>query len=132
MVKRHAKVGQQAVDALHAVVAHEILQKRKIAVYKCKPRVIYAVLPGVHILVEAVEVSLGSKPLHYGTAVPAATECNVDIRAIRLDVKSLHALIEQSRNMINICRHKGELLLLMPKRQRLHAAQLCASVCAII
>ena len=101
VMKRHAQVGKNAVHAVHAVVAHKVLQKGKIAVYECKSGVVDAVGIGVHILVETIKVSVAAQMLHYGARVTTATKGDVDIGAVGLNVKSVDALVQQCRYVIS-------------------------------
>ena len=58
VMKRHAQVCQDAVDAVFAVEAKEVFDKAEIAVHEREARVVDAVGISVEVLVEAVEPSV--------------------------------------------------------------------------
>ena len=57
MVKRDTQIGQNPVDLLHAIVAHEVFQIPEIAVDKREPLIVETVAPGILVLVEREESS---------------------------------------------------------------------------
>ncbi len=94
MMKRHAQVGKDAVHLLHAMIAHEIGQESEVGVYKCKPRVVKPVFPGVEVLVQAIEMTLRAQMLHDGTTVAATAIGHVNVDSIGLDGKSFNHFIQ--------------------------------------
>ena len=105
MVERHTQVGKNAVNTRHTIVAQEIFPIGKIAVCKCKPRIVQTVLPGIHILVKTDEVALRAKVLHNATTMAATAKGNVHVSAIRLDGKPSEHFVEQRRYVIHSLFH---------------------------
>lgn len=95
MVARHAKVGQYAINMLHIVVAHPVLQIPEIAPHKGKALVaIRYVLLCIGVLVKTVEVGVIAKPPQYFAAVSASAKGHIYIDATGLNVKPVHCFVE--------------------------------------
>ena len=104
-MKRHSKVGQNAVNPVNAIVAHEIFDKSKISMYKCKSLVVDAVAIGIKVLIHAIEMPCGPQVFYDFTTVSSTSNGHVNIVAIGLDGECVDAGLEQSRDMINLTIH---------------------------
>ena len=100
-MERDAQVGKDAVNALDAVIPQIVLEIGKIAVCKCKPVILQAVFPCVHVTVHAHEPAARAQTFHDGTTVAATAKGDVNIGAIGLYCESRNRLCEQRRYVIN-------------------------------
>ena len=97
---RHTKVGQQTVDAAHAIEAQKTLQVAEILANQAETLVVDSVARSVAVAVESVEAPVGSQALQDGTRVATAAKRHVDINPVRPDVQPLKALIQHHRYVI--------------------------------
>lgn len=82
MVRRYPEVGKNSVAGFAAVVAKEVSQISEVAVDHCEARVVAdCACHSVAVLVESVEMSLGSELRQDCTGVASATVCDVDVSA---------------------------------------------------
>ena len=101
VMETNTEVGKNAVDPLHAVVAHKIRQETEIGVDNRKPVVGHGARHGLVVLVEGVEMSLRAQTLHNGTRMASAAVGCVDVNATWLYVKSFYYLGQKRRNMVD-------------------------------
>ena len=101
MMKRHSQIGQYAIDTVHTIVAQEIAQIAEIAPHCRKSPIGKGAADGITVLIKRIQVAILTQTLHDGTAMAAAAESGVDIRAAGMQVKRLKRLWQQGWNVVD-------------------------------
>ena len=92
-MRRHAEVGEQAVDMLHTIIVHPVLQIAEVAAHEREAVArIGNVALRICILVEAVQMCAVGEARQYLARVATATEGDIHVYAARLDVEPVNAL----------------------------------------
>ena len=65
-MERHAEVGEDAVDAIDAIIAQEVGEIPEVAVDHRESAVAESAAHGVLVLVEGIEVAVGAETLDNG------------------------------------------------------------------
>ena len=104
VVARNAKVGQQAVNFLHSIVAHPLLDIPEVAADKGESVIVDHVLLSIGILVEAVEVAVEPQASQDLAAVSAAAESHVHIDTVRPDSQAVNAFCQKHWYVVCLCR----------------------------
>ena len=106
MMARHAEVSQNAVQALHAIIAHPVLQISEIAPHEGEAPVGNGIGRRVCILVKTVQVALRRQPGHNLPTMAASAERGVHVHSGRVGHQTVHARLEQDGHMINSLFHQ--------------------------
>ena len=89
MMKRHAKVGKNAINGIHAVEAQILAYEPEVAMNQSEPVIIPAVGQRLFILIERIQAAFVSEIAEYGTRMTAAAKSGVGIFAIRAQPKGV-------------------------------------------
>ena len=95
MVARHPKVGNQAMDVVHTVVAHPVRQIAEVAAHKRKAFVAFGNIAfGIGILVEAVKMTVVAQAAQNFAAVTTTAKGDINIGARRVNVTAVDAFVK--------------------------------------
>ena len=103
MVTGDAQVGQQAVDMLHAIVAHPLFHISEVAPDEGESVVVDDIFLRIGILVETVEVTVRPQTAQNLAAVAAATERDVHIDPVGLNGQPVNALLQKHWYVVCLC-----------------------------
>src|SRR5690554_2112587 len=102
MVRRHPQIGENPIHLIYLMIAHEILQKTKVAFYKRETGVQDMVLVSIFILIKGKQPAFFTQSSQYLPRVPASAECNINIHPVGMNIQSVHTLLKQCRYVIHL------------------------------
>ena len=101
MVEGDPEVGENAVETVDMIEPHEVLHEPEVRQCEREAGVIEGIGAGIRVLVEAIEMAVGTEEFEDGARVAAAAEGGVGILAVRFYLKSGESLGKERRYVVS-------------------------------